>query len=72
MMKIYEVKVARVTADWGAFVGYEKVAVVDSMEKVEKAIEKFRKENEVNQYWMTYDIDKERKIKFYIEETEVG
>jgi len=70
-MKIYEVKVARVTADWGRFVGYERVAVVSTMEEVEKKIIEFRREYEVNQYWMAYDIDKEKKIKFYIEEIEV-
>lgn len=71
MMKIYEIKVARVTADWGAFAGYERIAMVTTMEKAEKKIAEFRKEHEVNQYWMTYDIDEEKRIKFYIEKIEV-
>ena len=72
-MKIYEIYVGLVSED-GYFLKDKKIAVVSSKEKVEKKIAEFKKENEVNQFWMSYSITKENgkpEIKFTVNEVEV-
>lgn len=72
-MKIYEVYVAIVSEE-GKFSHYEKIAVVDSKEKVDKKIAEFKKENEVGTFWMDYRIEKvngKPEIAFKVEEIEV-
>lgn len=71
MKKVYIVKVAKVTADWGTFKGYQVIGCVDNEKKIEKKIAEFRAENQVNEYWMRYETDKENNIKAYVDEYEV-
>lgn len=70
MKKIYEIKVAKISFDWGKFEGYETIGFAEK-ENVNKKIEEFKKKHQVNQYWVTYETDINEDIKFYINEIKV-
>lgn len=56
MKRIYKVKVERVTADWGRFVGYDETYVVT--ENIENVIETKKAEIEkIGAWWMGYGED---------------
>ena len=67
-MKAYVIKVGKVTADRGFFTGYEIIAYVDSKEKVEAKKEAYKKEHQKYEYWMTYQTDENKEIKFFVDE----
>jgi hypothetical protein len=53
MKRIYKVKVERVTADWGRFVGYDETYV--ATENIENVIEARKTEIEkIGAWWMGY------------------
>lgn len=54
MKTIYEVKVARVSYDYGHFTGWEHIAFTFTAEKGAEVAEAWRAEHEKNQWWMTY------------------
>ena len=69
-MKIYEIRVVKVTSDYGRFDGYENIGYTVDKTIAEKIAKDWAKENEVNQWWMCYDRNREGHIR--VEVVELG
>lgn len=72
MKTIYEVKVARVSYDYGNFIGWEHIAFTFTAEKGAEIAAAWRQraEHEKKQWWMTYGTDIEGHI--LVEVTKAG
>ena len=67
-MKLYEVRVEKVTFDRGFFNGYENIAFCRSEEKAREAAIAWAREHEVNQWWCAYGKNKDGHINVQIVE----
>ena len=65
---MYEIKVYKKTYNGGYFV---TVGYALTENAVNAVIEEYKAERQVYDYWVTYTVDENKNIKFYVEEADV-
>ena len=53
-MRVYEVRVEKVTSDWDRNEGYETIGYTVNQAKAEEVAKAWAEEHERNQWWMCY------------------
>lgn len=61
-MRLYEVRVEKVSADWGRHEGYETIGFCVNENKANEVAKTFAEKHEVNQWWMVYGKNAEKHI----------
>lgn len=68
-MKVYEVKLEKVTGDWGRFAGWERIALTLNKEKAEEIATAKREEAaNIECWWMGYGKGNDGKPNVVVEE----